>query len=725
MPVIFNHQIRTRPKQIPSYVIVALSLFVLSFLFSECTFGADAGYAIHQRILAGEQVSLNPSAPEDARTIDATWIKEAALRHVKIEIYHAVIEGPLDAQEVTFEQGFTLGSCTIKGYADFSHAVFKRDFFASDTIFRSWANFRWATFERTATLQRARFEGSIGFEDAHFVGTFDAAEVKVSKAAGAASFSRVRFDDAASFPFSQFDCQVSFISTQFGGQGYFPGAKFGGSVDFERAHFADVATFGSYPSSKKYAATFVGKAFFDQVQFDSSAYFDEVTFESGGEFFGTTFRSGTYFRGTTFKSLCNFFTARFENNAWFMGAKFLGDVRFDSAHVAGSLFFRAEKPLPAAIFRGEAGFTNIQVQEVVDFEGGSELTPGAVFVGKALFSMAKFGGPSNFQGVEFKGDAEFTDAVFENDVYFPGATFEGAALFDRVQIMGAALFSRKPGAVASGFAQPAHFEHDASFSGARFGSEVRFIGVRFDEKVDFAGAHFENDAHFEDSVFLGPSSFRSVIFRAVYFSPLEAAGKQQFMNDVDLLGCTYDRIQIDWRSLLRYPNGQSRIHPYDRQPYIELEAALRRSGSGEDADAVYAERHRVERQTLTGLPKVEDCLYWLTTNYGIDLWREFFLTLFFLGIGVVTFSRPGAVQTATGEQTKISWYEAWSLAFHQFLPFGLPVKPAWTPSQRILCKYTWPFRKASAYANFLQIVGWILIPLAAASLAGFLRHGGQ
>src|SRR5277367_4476788 len=115
------------------------------------------------------------------------------------------------------------------------------------------------------------------------------------------------------------------------------------------------------------------------------------------------------------------------------------------------------------------------------------------------------------------------------------------------------------------------------------------------------------------------------------------------MNDVDLLGCTYERIQVDWRSLLRYPNGQSRIRPYDRQPYIELEAALRRAGSADDADAVYAERRRVENQNLTGSRKALDRIYFLLANYGIDGWHEFFIALFFLGLGMWVFSRPGAV----------------------------------------------------------------------------------
>ena len=258
------------------------------------------------------------------------------------------------------------------------------------------------------------------------------------------------------------------------------------------------------------------------------------------------------------------------------------------------------------------------------------------------------------------------------------------------------------------------------------GSGARFSGVGFDNVADFGGAHFDGDAHFEDSVFFGPATFRSTNFHAVYFSSKKSGGTHQFINNVDLLECSYDRIQVDWRSLLQYPNGKSRIQPYDRQPYIELENALRRSGSDEDADAVYEERRHVENRSLTGIRKLRDRLYWFVANYGIDLTHEFYLTLLFLGIGSWFFSRPGAViKSWDDSETKIPWHEALHLAIHQFLPFGLPVKFSWSPSRRIIFKYAWPFQRASAYANFLQIIGWILIPLAAAALTGILRHGAQ
>jgi len=724
MHTLSTDQIRPKPVKPVNYALVGLCLTFLPLVLSNRALGADMREDLHQKILAGEQVSMNPSDSEDARTIDPKWLKEAALRHVRVDIHRAVIVGVLDAEDVTFEKDFRMEGCIFTGFPNFSHAVFKHGIEATETIFRSGASFQGAIVERAARFQSTKFEGGVvDFDDAHFLGIFDATLAKfVCKDRSMAVFNNVRFDSTAIFSISTFDVGADFVGTQFSGEAYFAGAKFSSDVDFERSHFVGLAEFGEDPSNKRFSATFASTAVFMDAQFDSTALFDGATFGGDAHFFSAKFAALARFRGATFGSFANFSMVRFGNDGWFMGTAFLHKANFGAAYVAGSLYFYAEKPLPAAVFRGEAQFARIQVENFVAFGGGDELVPGAVFTANAMFSGARFGGVANFQGVEFKRDAGFLDISIGNDFYLPGAIFDGGAVFDRAQIKGAALFSPKPGPANSKSVQSAHFLGGASFVGAHFGSGVRFNGVKFDEGADFAGAQFEGDAHFEHSEFLGPSSFRSATFRAVYLSPADTGGTQQFESDVDLLGCTYERIQVDWRSLLRYPNGRSRVHPYDRQPYIELEAALRRAGSAEDADEVYSERRRVENRNLTGSRKVLDRIYFLLANYGIDGWHEFFITLLFLGLGTWVFSRPSAVvQNWDLGEAQISPSQALRLAFHQFLPFGLPVKPSWTPSRHIVFR----FLRASTYANFLQVLGWILIPLAAAWIAGFLRHGIQ
>jgi uncharacterized protein YjbI with pentapeptide repeats len=501
------------------------TFLVLLFLFHNQALGADTRESLRQRILAGDQVSLRASAPEGARTIEASWIEEAVRRRVPIHISNAVIQGSLELQNSSVEQEFDLQECIFKDYADFSYAIFKRDFLVSEAAFTAGVSFQSAVFQQRAMFQRTRFEGGpINFADAHFFAEFSAEEASFGTKSATAVFVHARFDATADFAKSVFNIDVMFNSTQFLGTGFFPGARFRGPyADFSRAHFFDLAIFGGGP-------------------------------------------------------------------------------------------------------------------------------------------------PADFN-----------------------ATFEGQAIF----------------------------------TGTQFDSSAVFNGVSFDGRSGFVGARFDGDADFETSVFRGPVSFRSAIFHAVYFSKTATGEMPQFGDDVDLLGCTYDRIEINWPSLLRYPNGQSRIHPYNRQPYVELEEVLRKAGFEEGADEVYAERRRVENGK--GFRKLWDRLYWLTANYGIDLWHEFIGSLGFLLMGMWVLSRPSAVVNGeSGSETTISWWSALCLAVRQFLPFSLPVKPRWTPSRHVLCRWQrWPLLTAATYANLLQIVGWILIPLAAAWFAGVLRHAAQ
>ncbi|MGB2628750.1 MAG: pentapeptide repeat-containing protein, partial [Candidatus Acidiferrum sp.] len=530
---------------------------------------------------------------------------------------------------------FELGNCEIEGQVDFSHAVFKRDFRAIQDTFHSAALFRLASFERDADLSSSRFEnGGVIFDGAHFSGAFRALQTDyASKGRVMAFFGHVRFDGDVDFSLAHFGFDSSFMYSQFGGQAMFVGAIFAGSADFEHAHFVGYSTFGNLPFNKKFEADFEGDANFTNTLFDSTTVFDGIIFEGKARFFDAKFGSQALFRETTFRSNCEFSMTRFGSDVYFSGAQFLGQSNFTFAHIAGSLVFEAAKSLSASMFRGQAQFGGIQVDGLVTFGGGEEFAPGVVFESKAYFDAAKFAGTSNFQGADFKDEVQFASAWLGADTFFAGTKFEGDVFFDRTQFMGAALFSSKPGLVNSNFAQSARFMRKVSFASAHFSSVTRFSRVQFEGSVDFNGAHFDNDAHFEDSEFLGPTSFRSVTFKAVYLSAVEAGDKQPFQNDLDLLGCTYERIQVDWRGLFRYPNGNSRINPYDRQPYVELEEALRKSGSQDEANEVYLERRRVEHLKLTGMARVQDWAYRLLANYGINLWNEFWICSRALGLG--------------------------------------------------------------------------------------------
>jgi uncharacterized protein YjbI with pentapeptide repeats len=664
--------------------------------------------SIRQRLIAGQQISFLASMPERDRTIDADVIKHAVNSHVRVEIYRAIIRGQLDLNDLAIDQDFILVQCTIVDGAYFLHTEFKRDFSVSDTTFSSGAFFESTTFDHSASFQRTRFEGAPAtFEGAHFVGVFSATDAKFTpKTAASPDFVRTRFDANADFASVVFSGVALFNDSQFVGQASFVGTRFERGADFGRVHFSDIATFGvGFPVN--FDAKFAGPAFFTEAQFDSVSMF----------------------RGVDFGNDANFFSVKFGPTTSFSGATFGGNAVFDRLDVAGEIEFSGHEKeastgwvdLKPVTFLHDVSFYNSHFDSAAYFDG-------ALFSGSALFTAAQFDSIAEFRKVVFKKDVGFFGGKFGQIASFSGAMFDGSAVFDRLDAAGEIQFGREEQAPPgrSSAIPAAHFTHSVSFSDARFGSITGFEGTLFDDRLGFVAAHFDNDAHFENAEFQGPVSLRSTAFRSVYFSTDEP-----FKNSIDLMGCTYDRFQGNWRSLLLYSDGKPRVQPYDRQPYVELEGVLRRSGADEEANDVYVERRRAERGTLGFWGAFKDRAYWLLADYGVSLDHELVISLIFLVFGVFIFSHPNALALMNqGNASPLVLERPWRIcifvALQEFLPLSLPFESEWRPTRDVLrFKRMRVFFSAATYANFLQILGWILIPLAVASLTGLLRHAGQ
>lgn len=248
----------------------------------------------------------------------------------------------------------------------------------------------------------------------------------------------------------------------------------------------------------------------------------------------------------------------------------------------------------------------------------------------------------------------------------------------------------------------------------------------------------------EEAAFLGPVSFREARFRAVQFSPTGLVGTaQQFWASVDLRGCTYDRIEVGRESLLGRLPSASGPRQYDRQPYMQLEKVLRASGSDEEADAVYLERRRVERRRKKGLRKVGDVLWWWLANYGIRPYRLLVFAALLLIAGTLVFHRPGAVEpkaptpagaqhSSNGEAPEcpavLSIGESARFSIRWFLPVELPLLEGCEVTQGRIWRcsvfgHALNLGRFSDFAALLKVLGWVIVPVGLAALAGLLRRG--
>jgi hypothetical protein len=699
------------------YVVLGITLL------SGCAVAQTPREELRNKILTGVPVDLQGRSDED-HTIDASWIEEAVRKGAAIAISGAMIKGALTLVNATFDKDFILANCVLTDDADLSYSVFKQNVQMRQTKFKKTVFFRGATFYQRVTLDAIVVEGAeADFQDIEARGVFSAVGAKFI---GVAGFDHARFERTAYFNQDKFLSDSDFIGTQFGDECFFGAAEFRKPARFWHTHFAGNANFNLNLDSKKYAAIFAADAGFDEARFEADAIFGNVTFRQESNFTSMTVAGTAIFRAADFRGNAFFLGTVVNGDSDFSGSHFYGLAIFNHAELKRGALFRPWKASPvtfemladftAAQFEGNAEFDQAQIHSAFTFEHAevsgrttfrsakftSSIKPtfrGSSFHEEAWFQSVNFSSGANFSGVQLRSETRFSGAIFGSDSFFTSAHFFGFAEFGRdINLMGA---SALPG---------------ASF-----------------QKVDFDHARFDDDANFAETKFWGNTSFRAASFRTVYFATgdTKLLPDDQFAGELDLRGTTYDRIETHWSSLLRTRDGQSRIKPYDREPFVQLETVLRKVGAEEEANAVYLERRRVEHDSLSGTAWLFDQIYKLVGNFGNDLWNELRIALCILALGTIIFSRDGAVtlRESDTEPFKLNLWSALWLSIHEFLPVALPMKPTCEPSRRRIA-LPWPGRKPfelctfSSYANFLGASGFVLVPLAVVALTGLLRHVG-
>lgn len=410
---------------------------------------------------------------------------------------------------------------------------------------------------------------------------------------------------------------------------------------------------------------------------------------------------GADFSNAVFGANVNLSGVEDHSDLFFVGAKFQRDFSLTTAKIGGSLFLMDAK------FDGSVQVPGMQVAYNVRAER-------AVFRNRANFGESQIGSFLDLSGARF----EFTD----RPANFTRITVAAGGFFDRVDFIGGGKFDG------------AHFNADASFEGAIF-----------ERPVSFDRAHFDQSAHFEHCVFKEKVSFHETSFGSLDLARNgRADGHDQFGSQVDLQGCTYDRAQVQWQSLLRMSDGRSRLTGVDRQPYLQLQKTYEAAGNDVAANQVLLQWHRVKRQDIFRTSKVRwliDCVPWLTTNYGVAPGRLVEVSVLLLLFGMLIFSRPGAVLSGISNGRKetamiatgirLRQWDALAVSLHQFLPLEVPIGSEWTPAKdpvtlalvhrkgRVILLRMRP----STCASLLKVCGYVLVPLEILVLNGLLRPG--
>ena len=273
--------------------------------------------------------------------------------------------------------------------------------------------------------------------------------------------------------------------------------------------------------------------------------------------------------------------------------------------------------------------------------------------------------------------------------------------------------------------------------------KVKFWQQELIGRLTLAGARLGGSVFFDDAKFEVPLDLEDCRIGAA----LSFAGSMPAA--IDLSDCDYKRLPIEdindienpykqITSLLKKPPSQ----PFLRQPWLQLEATLRRMGKIEDADAVYLARRREEHERLRLVAKPVDRLWDLLSKYGTAPHRlaaigvlVMLLSACLFGVGEFGTEAEMNRRIARGTQEDVSaeatprqemmtscwgrlnascWATAAAISVYQFSPVKLPIGEEYRPGG-------W----AAGWAALERVIGWVIVPLLVGTLAGQLNRKAE
>lgn len=627
--------------------------------------------------------------------------------------------------------------------ADFSMSHVGRTFECEETIFRGPTNFNGLKCNDTAVFYKARFENehSADFGYAAFGKNLECDEITFK---GPVRFNGVTVDAYAFFRDARFESEK---------EASFSGTVIGRDLDCDKAVFR-------------------GRANFNALQCNGAGLFRGARFEGAGEInfdhasFGYTFdcsshaHQRTLIEGTAnFNYLkCGLISA--------VGTLFRGTISFNTLQCAGSGFF------DGATFEGEGGVTFGHASFNVNF-----VCKGVTFQGVAEFDSLRCGSSGFFERCTFEKDANFDHGSFGKNLGCDRVTFHGPTTFRSVECKNSGLFRNakfknetKFGSATFGGnleckgAQTV-FEKSVNFNRVRCEGSGRFDGAHFlsvDKKTDLVHTHFGVNLNLEGAHFVGPVDFwmayvgQALMLTTARFERTVAlngstVGQLEVRDNVlpftagtlMMRGCTFARFIGDDTVARQIVEAQDPAN-FSRDPYLQLERYYGNIGDDVEATEMYHEgrsahlKNAVAANTSTHWSKktiVKDWFLQVLTCYGTQTWRLLvpLVLLFILGTylfwpdgalrpttSALTKSPPETVNSVTsadkkdeakGPEPKMIYRPGYSLDL--LLPVvNLHFEDQWEPRGSGL----------KAYAAFQIVMGWILIPVLLASLAGFIRR---
>ena len=466
------------------------------------------------------------------------------------------------------------------------------------------------------------------------------------------------------------------------------------------------------------------EASFNGCKVAGVALFTQAIFQGPADFMGAEIGGQLNCTETQFlsqKGKASFNGCKVAGMALFSQAIFQGPVDFDGAKIGGQLdcakarFIsqETETTFNGCKVGGLARFTEAIFQGPVDF--GSADIGGQLLCTEAQFLNQK--GKASFNGCKVSGLARFNEAIFQGPVDFRGAEIGGQLNCSKAQFLNKEGEANFNGCTVKGttFFQEAIFWGRVNLSVCKL-SVLRLAGARFARFLDFS---------------------HTAIAGALYvFSPTPDFSERSKLDttlppSADLRALTYDRTDLDlgedwtaWIGLRRSPDS------YDPGPHFTLERSFRRAGREDLADKVHYAMRQAEAEQLRRQRRFDKLLWnWFlrwTVGYGVYGYRLIIWALGLLGVSYAAIRWAHAarfIQAVKSEAALPSapyLYATKAESALDFSPFLYMVNLLLFNVASLEKQYQpmgwWIFVETA-----MRLCAWILVPLAIAQLAGFVK----
>ena len=450
------------------------------------------------------------------------------------------------------------------------------------------------------------------------------------------------------------------------------------------------------------------EAWLEHCQFNASATFDGASFTGAISFDSSTFKAEVSFNGMKVGGVASFEDAVFEGPADFIGADIVSEFHMDGAKFKAEASFNGMKVggvalFEDAVFEGSVHFVGADIVSLFDMDG-------AKFQNKKKtvdFNTMKIGGAGLFNDAVFEGPVDFDLANIAGGFVAVGAKFqnkENKAIFAGMKVGGFAFF------------HDAVFEGPVDFVSADIAGQFGALRAKFQSEANFnsmkvGGAAFFNDAVFEGPVDLSYADFGALSLVNTVWPKVAGQFHMQGMSYKYIRAVREDEPKSH-EELLKLANQSA----YTADVYGNLEDFFKRQGYRADADRAFiAGKCRERKQYFHS----DDWFRWLGSwmlyllvGYGRRPWQAGIPLAVLITLGSILFS-PEKMELQKSEDARGVYSRFW-YSLGLFLPVvDLQADKVWKP------KADQTFLRN--YMRVHALLGWILIPIFLAALAGLIK----